>query len=113
MKKPERMPVHRNGSPKDIGGNGQAGWFPEQFGENVGENAGEKFTNKFTETEDLILDLLRQDRSITTEELSKTIGISKRAILKQIDKLKDRNHLRRVGPAKGGHWEVMEKSELH
>jgi len=58
-------------------------------------------------TEDLILDLLQRDSSITTEEVGKAIGISKRAVLKQIDKLKDKNRLRRIGPPKGGHWEVL------
>jgi predicted HTH transcriptional regulator len=34
-------------------------------------------------------------------------GISNRAVLKQIDKLKKSGILRRIGPAKGGHWEVQ------
>jgi biotin operon repressor len=41
--------------------------------------------------------------------LGNAIGISKRAILKQIDKLKEQGRLRRIGPAKGGYWEVIEK----
>ncbi|MFZ3114295.1 MAG: HTH domain-containing protein [Syntrophales bacterium] len=65
--------------------------------------------NSSPKTEDRIIELLRQDSSITTEELGKTIGISKRAVLKQIDKLKEQGRLRRIGPARGGHWEVVEK----
>jgi ATP-dependent DNA helicase RecG len=57
-------------------------------------------------TEDHILDLIRQDNSVTTERLGKLLGISKRAVLKQIEKLKNQDRLRRIGPAKGGHWEV-------
>jgi ATP-dependent DNA helicase RecG len=57
-------------------------------------------------TEDHILDLIRQDNSVTTERLGKLLGISKRAVLKQIEKLKNQDRLRRIGPARGGHWEV-------
>jgi ATP-dependent DNA helicase RecG len=40
--------------------------------------------------------------------LGKNLGISKRAILKQIEKLKKQGRLRRIGPARGGHWEIIE-----
>jgi len=58
-------------------------------------------------TEDRILDLIRQNDAVTTEQLGKLLGISKRAVLKQINKLKNQRRLRRIGPAKGGHWEVL------
>jgi predicted HTH transcriptional regulator len=58
-------------------------------------------------TEDRIVDLIRQDNTVSTEQLGKLLGISKRAVLKQIDKLKNQGRLRRIGPAKGGHWEVL------
>ncbi|MBW2702523.1 MAG: putative DNA binding domain-containing protein [Deltaproteobacteria bacterium] len=59
-------------------------------------------------TEDQIIELIRMDATISTKEMGEALGISKRAILKQIDKLKTQNRLRRVGPARGGHWEVLE-----
>ena len=59
-------------------------------------------------TEDRIIELIRLNASITTEKLGENLGISKRAILKQIDKLKGQGRLRRVGPSRGGHWEVLE-----
>ena len=62
-------------------------------------------------TEDQILDLIRHDASVTTAALGAALGITKRAILKQIDKLKAQGRLRRVGPAKGGHWEVLGSKE--
>lgn len=58
-------------------------------------------------TEDRIIELIRQDATISTEALGTVLGISKRAILKQIEKLKNQGRLRRVGTAKGGHWEVL------
>jgi ATP-dependent DNA helicase RecG len=62
-------------------------------------------------TEDRIIDMLRQDRNATTEDLGVILNISKRAVLKQIEKLKNQGRLRRVGPRKGGHWEVIETGE--
>ena len=59
-------------------------------------------------TEDKIVERIRQDVFITTEKLGENLGISKRAILKQIEKLKKQGRLRRIGPARGGHWEVVE-----
>ena len=57
--------------------------------------------------EDQIIEMIRRDASITTEKLGEALGISKRAVLKQIDKLKKQGRLRRVGPSKGGHWQVI------
>src|SRR3546814_3428797 len=51
-------------------------------------------------TEDQILNLIRENHTITTEELGRILGISKRAVLKQIDKLKEQNRLKRIGAAK-------------
>ena len=58
-------------------------------------------------TDEWILDLVRRNASITTEQLRAALGITKRATLKQIDKLKPQGRLLRIGPAKGGHWEIL------
>jgi ATP-dependent DNA helicase RecG len=36
------------------------------------------------------------------------IGISSRSVEKQLAKLRVENKIKRVGPAKGGQWEVVE-----
>ena len=36
------------------------------------------------------------------------IGVSRRAIAKIIAKLQSKGILHRVGPDKGGHWEIVE-----
>ena len=56
-----------------------------------------------------ILELIVQNPKITTTEMAETLGISRRAIAKQITNLKNNNLLRRIGPDKGGHWEVVEE----
>jgi Fic family protein len=54
-----------------------------------------------------LLNLIAKDPSISTEALGQTLGISKRAVLKQISKLKTQGSLKRIGPAKGGHWKIL------
>lgn len=55
-----------------------------------------------------IMDLMRTDPAITIADLMQNIGITDRAIKKQIGKLKAQGRIRRVGPDKGGYWEVVE-----
>lgn len=56
-----------------------------------------------------ILQLLSENKNITIPELSEKIGISTRAIEKQIAKLKELGTIKRVGSAREGYWELIEK----
>ena len=40
-------------------------------------------------------------------ELAEIVGISERKIEQNIATLKKMGRLKRIGPAKGGHWEVV------
>ena len=51
---------------------------------------------------------MQNNPGVTIAKLSKQVGISDMAIEKQISKLKEQNLIRCIGPAKGGHWEVVE-----
>ncbi len=53
------------------------------------------------------MDLIKTAPGISAEELASSIGISSRAVEKQLAVLKKNGLLKRVGPAKGGHWEVV------
>jgi len=69
--------------------------------------AQEKSSGKSSgKTGDRILSLIAAKPEITIPELSGHLGVTTRAIEKQIAKLQLCNRLRRVGPDKGGHWEV-------
>jgi len=39
------------------------------------------------------------------------LNISRRAIAKQIAKLKEKGKLRRIGSDKGGHWKILGNDE--
>ena len=54
-----------------------------------------------------ILLFMESDNRITIAELSERLGISGRAVSKQLHNLQSRKLLRRVGPDKGGYWEVL------
>ena len=58
-------------------------------------------------TDEQIVALLSQDAMLSTEDIGQRLDITKRAVLKQIQKLKTQGRLRRIGPARGGHWEVV------
>ena len=45
---------------------------------------------------------------MTIPELAVELKVTTRAVEKQIARLRDAERLRRIGPAKGGHWEVVE-----
>ena len=59
------------------------------------------------ETSGKILAALKQDGNLTIPELASFIGVTKRSIERNIKKLQEQGRLRRIGPAKGGHWEVQ------
>jgi len=59
-------------------------------------------------TPDLILDWLTEAPSASIPELAQHLGKSERAIERAIRKLRADGKLVRIGPAKGGHWQVLE-----
>lgn len=54
-----------------------------------------------------ILELMTGNSSITTQELAESVGLSIKGIEKAIRLLKKEGQLQRIGPDKGGHWEVV------
>jgi ATP-dependent DNA helicase RecG len=63
----------------------------------------EKSSEKSSEK---ILIMLKAEPGLTAKEIAKRLEISSRAVEKQIAKLRKEGLLRRIGPAKGGYWEV-------
>ena len=54
-----------------------------------------------------IIDALNKNCFMTIPELAHMIGISTRSIERNLQKLQKDGRLRRIGAAKGGHWEVL------
>ncbi len=58
-------------------------------------------------TDKEIIALLSAKPEMTIPELAEALSLSTRAVEKQIARLREEGRLRRVGPKKGGHWEVV------
>ena len=54
-----------------------------------------------------IMDIMKSMPDVTLAELANATGLSVDGVRWNIRKLKDANLVRRVGPDKGGHWEVV------
>ncbi|HQF55748.1 MAG TPA: ATP-binding protein [Fibrobacteria bacterium] len=54
-----------------------------------------------------ILDMLAAEPCTTIPELAVSLGVANRTIERNLGSLQESGRLRRVGPAKGGHWEVL------
>jgi ATP-dependent DNA helicase RecG len=79
--------------------------FAEEFGD------GSEKTRKKTgeKTREKILNLIRSNPDIAMAELAGAVGLSAKGVEWNIRRLKEKGCLRRVGPDKGGHWEVVEE----
>ncbi len=77
---------------------GKVGRKQERLGKRLGKRLGEN--------EQKILDLIAKDIHVTIPSLAESVGISTTSIENNIKKLKEKNLLERVGPARGGHWKI-------
>jgi len=83
--------------------------FPERFTK--------KFTKKFTEefinninlnnSQKQILALIAGNPHLTQEQLADAVGITKRAIAKNMNALKSYGLIERVGANNNGHWKIV------
>lgn len=60
-----------------------------------------------TETEIKIIELIRQNSQITRIELANTLKINESTVKRNINKLKNKGILKRIGANKNGHWEIL------
>lgn len=66
-----------------------------------------KTSGPWYKTEDQILKKLKKDNRLSAKTIADKLGLSSRAIEKQLAKLKAEGRLVRTGPAKGGRWQVV------
>lgn len=69
----------------------------------------ERLVEGLVESQKRIFGLVKENPFISKREMADIIGISTTAIDKNIVSLKKKNLLRRVGYARGGHWEVLKE----
>jgi ATP-dependent DNA helicase RecG len=89
---------HREKGIESIGGNSHV---PENVPGNVPENVPENRLNS-------IVELIKKDTNISMLDLSKKLKVNHKTIKRDIEKLKTLGILKRIGPAKGGHWQITQ-----
>lgn len=58
-----------------------------------------------------ILTALKTDPKLTIPDLASMIGVTERSIERNIRQLQSEKRLQRIGPAKGGYWQVVDEEE--
>jgi ATP-dependent DNA helicase RecG len=89
-----------------------SGWrtcYRETYYKGALNNVSDKVVEKLSANQLSILNLISNNQHITATEMAKAIGISHRKIQENIANLKEMGLLKRIGPAKGGHWVINEK----
>lgn len=72
-----------------------------------GKKVGEKVGENLTKNQRAILSQMREQPRISARDLATHVGISSRKVEENIAKLKQLGWIQRVGPAKGGYWEIL------
>ena len=71
----------------------------------------QKLPRNYPETAQKIYDLIIANPKITRKELAEKVGLSEDGIKFNLNKLKKDGLLKRVGPDKGGHWEIIKRKD--
>jgi len=71
------------------------------------EKVVEKGVEKIPEIQQVIIDLILKNPAITKRMLQQEGNLTKKAVDYNINKLKEKGLIKRVGPDKGGHWLVV------
>ena len=62
-------------------------------------------------TRNKLVEIIIQNKNVTTEQMANLLNISRRAVAKHIKKLQEEGIIRRIGPDFGGHWEIVKKEK--
>ena len=60
-----------------------------------------------SKTQGDIIRLMEDNPQISTREMATILGLVQRTIIRNINDLKAAGLIKRVGPAKGGRWEIL------
>ena len=80
---------------------------------NLGKSWLERLAEKLAENQKMIIGADYRNPRISNKTMAIELGISTTAIDKTPDEAETKRLLRRVGPDKGGHWEVVQENEGH
>ncbi len=88
---------------------------PDDVSEKMSEKNGPTLQKSLQKTDSglqkSLQKLLEENPYISTTKVAELLGVSRQTIAVQIAKLKAQGRLRRIGPDKGGYWEVIDNKE--
>lgn len=76
-------------------------------GMKVGMKSGMKTYPNLSYSLEQIINIIEKQPTISIVAIATRLGKAKSGVQKQIRQLQDMGMIRRVGPDKGGHWEVV------
>ena len=104
----EKYPVNKESSVEKFGVNEESS--VEKFGVNADKFGDTSETQKkVSKTAQKIIDLVISDPSITADNMANKIGVTKRAIEKNIKSLRGMGILVHEGSDKAGYWRIIVK----
>ena len=75
--------------------------------DNVVENIVDSIVEKLSTTRAKIVRIIWKNPNATALSISKEINIASRNVQEHLRKLQEQGVIRRIGPDKGGHWEII------
>ncbi|MDZ7742726.1 MAG: ATP-binding protein [Bacteroidota bacterium] len=85
-------------------------WVTMYSSQHVTENVTEDVTKNVTESRlTLIMNEMKLNPKISYNQLSKILNVARMTVFRDIERLKEDGRIKRIGPAKGGHWEIIQE----
>ena len=82
-------------------------WMVFHFSEEYQKGIKEKVQESLSKNQQSIIALMKENPQISTREIAAMLGLSQMTIIKHTNGLKAAGLIKRVGPIKGGRWEVL------
>ena len=79
----------------------------ETRGSELSSEKGHASSDKPQDVVQSILDAIRQNSKVSAAEIAMKLGLSSRAVEKRIKTMRENSIIRRVGPDRGGYWEII------
>ena len=81
--------------------------FKFKNAEELSNNGKNTKIEKINETQKNIIDLIKKNPNITQNEISNFLNINKSTVMRNINKLKEKNIIARIGSTKNGQWKIL------
>lgn len=81
--------------------------IPDKVTDRVTNKVTNKVTNNLSKNQQEIIKQILLNQKVSAAQLADFVGISKRKIIDNINKLKELGLVERIGSAKGGYWKIL------